>query len=426
MDSENSAKGKKTIILQKPSAAVSIRVKVDLSTVQRKFYDALLYFAKSELRKNKDKSIFTVPLSWLKTVLNRMEANEIDRNNNYYLDKLKELKHKEVQYNILNKDKGFSIEGWVSLMSMLEIKKSKDMKTEITFELPQRIRELLIDPNGLYANIDLVVIKGLSSKYAIILYELCKDYENVEVPEMTIEDFRKVFNVENKYMAIADLRKRVLDPAVRELNENDKVSFLVSYELIKSGVKYTHIKFHVQPKPAPELEFEVKENDDAKELLALIPSEYRRKNNIVSLVLGSLKENGKKYTKAQIEYAVNKLKSGKVKDFTAFLTQAVNNDYASFKEIDDIGFVTVEDAVGYRGDFEKDGKSYYVEIAHIEIDNTPTEAVIGYDKERTYLVRLDSVETGEVVAWQRVGEKSLLKIAKRNIYLKRRRKEARD
>ena len=49
----------------------------------------------------------------------------------------------------------------------------------------------MLSSNGIYAKIDLIVIKGLKSKYSIILYELLKDYENVEIPVLSIEKFRE-------------------------------------------------------------------------------------------------------------------------------------------------------------------------------------------------------------------------------------------
>lgn len=421
---------KNAVVLQKPSGTVAIRV--DLDAMQRKFYDALLYIAKRELKNDVNKNEFSVALSDLKTMLKKV--GEADKNNSYYIARLKELKLKNAEYNIFGKDKNdWDIEGIVSLVSDLRIKKHKKThQVIIIFEFASMIKRALIDPKGIYANINLVIIAGLKSKYAIILYELAKDYEKVEIPEMTIDDFRKLFNVEDKYKRMTHLRLRVLEPAINELNNNENIDFLVSYELKKTGKVYTHIKFYVKPKPAKVkleqqakkvLEAEVKENDEAKELLALIPPEYRRRNRVVSLVLGSLKENGKEYTKAQIEYTLKKLKAGKIKSLTAYLKNAIEKDYAGFEELDDIGFVTPEDAIGFRGDAKIDGKMRYVEIAHIEIEE-PEDQGIGYDRERKYIVRLDDAETGEQVAWRKVSEKKLLEFARMNIERRKARRES--
>ena len=401
---------KNAVVLQKPSGTIAIRV--DLDATQRKFYDALLYIAKEDLRKDVNKETFVVSLSDLKVLLSKATKEKMDKNNKYYLEKLKELKEKNAEYNILDKDAGWDIEGWVSLVSDLEIRKEiKTGQIRIVFDLPKRIRRALVDPKGIYANLNLVIIRGLNSKYAIILYELIKDYEKVEIPTMTIEDFRKIFNVENKYTQMWDLKRRVLDVAVKELNENENIDFLVSYELKKEGKAYTHIKFHVKPKPArvkfeqqakKVLELEIKENNEAKELLAMIPHEYRDKTKVVSVVLGGLKERGKDYTKDQIEYSVNKLQAGKVKDFVIYLKKAIEEDYAGFERVE-TDILTPEDAVGYSGYiYGKNGEKVVVRIGHVE-----------KDENGDYLVRLDRVDTGELYEWWKKDEDWLLEIARK-------------
>ena len=408
---------KNAVVLQKPSGTVAIRV--DLDTIQRKFYDALLFVAKETLKKNVNKESFTISLSDLKFLLDKASKEKMDKNNKYYVEKLKELKEKNAEYNILDKDAGWDIEGWVSLMSELQVKRNIETgQVEIVFDLPNRIRKALIDPKGIYANLNLVIIRGLKSKYAIILYELAKDYEKVEIPEMTIDEFRKLFNVENKYKGrIDNLKRKVLDPAIRELNKNENVDFLVSYELKKTGKVYTHIKFHVKPKPAKVklkqqakkvLTEELKEKTEAKELLATIPPKYRNKAKVVSVVLGGIKERGKGYTRAQIEYSVNKLKAGKVKDFVIYLKKAIEEDYAGFERVE-TDILTPEDAVGYSGYiYDENGKKVFVRIGHIKKDEN------GY-----YLVRIDKVDTGELYEWRKEDEEWLLERAKRKKEMER-------
>ncbi len=330
---------KNAVVLQKPSGTVAIRV--DLDVIQRKFYDALLYVAKENLRKNIDKESFTISLSDLKILLDKVGKEKIDKNNKYYVEKLRELKDKNAEYNILDKDAGWDIEGWVSLMSELQVKREiKTGQIVVVFDLPRRIRKSLLDPKGIYANINLVVIRGLKSKYAIILYELVKNYEKVEIPEMTIEDFRKLFNIEDKYKGRIDhVKEYVLTPAVNELNENENIDFLVSYELRKTGKYYTHIKFYVKPKPAKLkldqekdkiLRDEISENPDLKELLVLMPEKYRARKNLIAFVLGGLEEKGKEYVKAQIEYTNKNAK----KNYVAYLKKAIESDYAGAEIIE--------------------------------------------------------------------------------------------
>ena len=400
---------KNAVVLQKPSGTIAIRV--DLDAIQRKFYDALLYIAKHELKENKEKKRFTIPLKDVKAILSK--SDKIDKNNSYYIEKLKEVKKKDAEYNILDKDKGLKIKGWVSLVSDLQVTEDEKAKVvNITFELPERIKWALVDPNGVYANINLVIVRGLKSKYTIILYELAKDYEKVEIPEMTIDDFRKLFNIENKYKGrINNLKAKVLEPAVRELNENENVDFLVSYELKKTGKVYTHIKFYVNPKPA-QLKFrqqakkafndELKENKEAKELLALIPGKYREKMKVIGAILGGLKIKGKDYTKAQIEYVVKKFEAGKVKDFVVYLKKALEEDYAGAERVE-TDILTPEDAIGYSGYiYDENKKKISVRIGHVK-----------KDENGDYLVRVDRADTGELYTWWKVDEDWLLERAKK-------------
>ncbi len=115
------------------------------------------------------------------------------------LDKLYQT---SVHYNLLEKD--LIIEGKSHLVDNLEYKINKITKEIlISYTIPEMIRQSIKDilqgnPNSLYAKIDLMIIKGLKSKYSIIMYELCKDYENVEVPEMSIEKFKEIFGINGK------------------------------------------------------------------------------------------------------------------------------------------------------------------------------------------------------------------------------------
>ena len=403
-----SAMKKNAVILQKPSGTIALRV--DLNAVQRKFYNALLYVAKQNLKQNKDKKIFTVPFLVLKELLNKQEKS--GKNNTYYIEKLNELKEKNAEYNILQKDKGIRTKGKVSLVSDLSIEEriQKDEILNVTFEIPEKIKNALIDPKGIYANINLIIIRGLSSKYAIILYELCKDYERVQVPEMTMKEFRKIFGIEEKYKQVLDIKKRVINPALKELNNNSNIDFLVSCEMRKTGKAYTHIKFTTKPKPArlklnqqanKALEGEVKENPELQELLQIIPQNYRNNKSLTRLLLGSLEQKGKDYTKAQIEYT-NRQKN--IKNYVAYLKKAIENDYAGVEVID-------------LGDIVDDWKQKLINMKKIYTFGDNEEYLMKFikdcDDDGICDVQFVSKENSEKIRWARVPEEKLKNIVEK-------------
>ena len=82
-------------------------------------------------------------------------------------------------------------------------------------------------------------LKGVSSAYTIRFYELIKQYESIGKREISIKDLRFMLCLEDKYPLFADLKRWVIDTSINELNK--KTPMQVSYELRKTGRRYTHI-----------------------------------------------------------------------------------------------------------------------------------------------------------------------------------------
>ena len=90
-------------------------------------------------------------------------------------------------------------------------------------------------------------LKGLSSAYAIRIYELIKQYENIGKREIAISDLRFMLCLQDKYPLFGNLQQRIIDPAIREINK--KTPMQVQYEFRKTGRKITHIKLKFKEKP---------------------------------------------------------------------------------------------------------------------------------------------------------------------------------
>ena len=312
-------------ILKKPSGTIAITD--NMTTVQRKFYNAFLYVAKETLKQDSSKMIFNVPLAMLKVYFDLKE----DKNNQRYKVMIKKLVQTAIEWNVLDKDN--IIEGVFSALPRVDT--ITDIKTRniiVKFELPTLVREAMLRKDGIYANIDLVVIRGLTSKYSIILYELVKDYKNVEVPEMTIKEFKKIFGIQNKYKGRIDhLKDRVIKPALNELNNNPNIHFYVDCKLTKQGNTYTYIKFYIklkskaiQDKQAKQLYIYATEFDKQKaiDILLLLPKKYR--SVFAEKLLKRYKNKSISYIKAQIEYTNNI----EPRNYMGFLQSALNKDFA--------------------------------------------------------------------------------------------------
>ena len=89
-------------------------------------------------------------------------------------------------------------------------------------------------------------IVGMSSPYAIRVYELMMQYRNVGKREVTLEDLRWMFQLQNKYPVWADLNRWVLNQASKEINQHSPYNLII--EPKKTGRKVTSIvlKFHLK------------------------------------------------------------------------------------------------------------------------------------------------------------------------------------
>lgn len=83
-------------------------------------------------------------------------------------------------------------------------------------------------------------IVGMSSPYAIRFYELMMQYRNIGHREISLEDLRWMFQLENKYPVWADLKRWVLDQATKEINRHS--SYELAIEPIRHGRKIGSIK----------------------------------------------------------------------------------------------------------------------------------------------------------------------------------------
>jgi len=86
------------------------------------------------------------------------------------------------------------------------------------------------------------LIDKIKSKRAVLLYEIfaSKAWEN-QLCEIKIDTLRSMFNIQDKYKAFANIKQKVIEPAVTEINHCSNIE--VRYELIKSGKKVSAIQF---------------------------------------------------------------------------------------------------------------------------------------------------------------------------------------
>lgn len=116
----------------------------------------------------------------------------------------------------------------------------------IKVELSKRLKPYLIELQENFTRYELLYTLAMRSQYSIRLYELLKSYQYKKTVTFDFAEFKRLLYAE-KYVFVGDIRKRVLVPAVREINELTDIT--VSCEFETTGKRFSAITFYIAHKP---------------------------------------------------------------------------------------------------------------------------------------------------------------------------------
>lgn len=214
----------KGLIVYKPNELIEI-VNRPISAIGLKVYNAIL-----QKLQDLGTDRMTIPLNEI----------IIDNSKNYediysYLDELQKVQVKSID------KRGKS---WGSFVLLSEYKKTDK---GIFVAVPPSIHNALCGKDKkqedlYYTAIKLLEEKSFKCSYSLIFYEIFKRYEKVSIPVYTIEDLRQMTKTENKYKVYYEFKRRVLNPALKEINSfNPKYTY--DYEEVYIGRKVDKIRF---------------------------------------------------------------------------------------------------------------------------------------------------------------------------------------
>ena len=109
-----------------------------------------------------------------------------------------------------------------------------------------------------YTQFELKNVLNLRSKYSVRLYELMKSYQHVRYVQITLEQLRDGISAEG-YTAYKDFKKRLLTPAINEVNALTDIN--ITYTESRTGHKVTSFQFHITPKTSEEIWLAEKERE---------------------------------------------------------------------------------------------------------------------------------------------------------------------
>ncbi|MFT2099752.1 replication initiation protein [Marinomonas sp. 2405UD66-6] len=119
-----------------------------------------------------------------------------------------------------------------------------------------------------FTQIDLLDVAKFDSAYTVRLYELLRQVERKHLPEnwlrISVEEFRIIFDLGNKYDRFSYLNQRVLTPSVRELNKKSDWEITLTTE--KKGRAVHMLCFAFSPKPQSQGELFIEEDGVKKRI----------------------------------------------------------------------------------------------------------------------------------------------------------------
>ena len=218
-------------IVAKPSATIAI--KADLNLLERQLWNILFAHSYQNLA---TQEVYEVSENILLSYLPYKT-----RNTEHLKKCLHRLVHTTVEYDYLGKD---GRPGWCVFGLMSQAKLESGV---CSWAYAPELRKLLNNPR-IYAKISLLISQKLSSKYALILYELCLDYIGVrQTPWIDLKQFREIVGIkESEYKEWYELKRWVLSPAVNEVTK--KADIQINFLTQRTGKRISHIKFLVEKK----------------------------------------------------------------------------------------------------------------------------------------------------------------------------------
>src|SRR3990167_379510 len=286
-----------------------------LSLLERKISNALLFHAFPNL---KNQLTYEIRLDELKRLIG---ANT--RNHQALKDALKKLISTVLEWNLLGENvPELDIDGWNASTILSSVSVHKGV---VKYQYSELIKTLLVDPK-IYGKINLTIQARFRSSYALALYENCSRYRGLPYTKnFDIAIFRKLMGVEDgKYCIFRDFNRRVLNPAISEINTCSDIR--VTPEITRAGRSVKSIKFRLEERAIKKrLGFP---NEDKIEAFAI-----NTKHPDQDIYQNLKKEYGSDRVKKAIQYVESRpaYKNGEINNVLGYVTSALVNGYEEIK-----------------------------------------------------------------------------------------------
>ncbi len=289
-----------------------------LSLLERKIANALLYLAYENLLTQNEHEIH-IPSLCVLIGYNSKDDKTIKK-------ALISLISTVLEWNLVDKDKQGGEGVWMASAMLSDAKIDGPI---CTYSYSNRMRELCYYPE-FYGRLNMQVLATFKSTYGLALYENCMRYQNIpQTPWFDMPTYRKLMGIsQGKYAVFRDLNRRVIKPAIREVNDHSPIH--VDAEFKKAGRAVTAIRFQISRRSDKEVLQQIEKSEIERTLIERLQEDY-------GLSVPQLKTILEKYDEA---YLVEKMaliessfsyQEGKIKHLAKYLEKALAENYQAPK-----------------------------------------------------------------------------------------------
>ena len=216
-------------------ASPAIQIQSKITHLQRRAWNVLLANAYNELPNTDIHRVSVVELA--------RKLGYASNDSDHLKETLEALGACQVKWNLLNKDKKEKW-GFANLLASAEIENGI-----CTYAFAPHLRHQLYNPR-IYTKLNLRLQNRFTSRYALILWEVCFDYfdtdrDQGETPFIPLETFKSLMGLEETdYPVFKVLNQSVIKPAIKEINA--LTDYHVEAESKRLGRKISELKFRIK------------------------------------------------------------------------------------------------------------------------------------------------------------------------------------
>jgi hypothetical protein len=237
-----------------PIPVVMVRVEGPFTALDRKLWLILLHHAWPDLEQ--DKPLHSISIAEILRLFRQHGRNDLGGKGELLIGKSEEETHAAAVWSSVRRLVSTKVEwehadyqGVGAMLADALMSRQHRQTGWLKYSFGQNLSKNLLLPS-VFARLRTHLMLKLRSKYAVTLYEILEVYANRQHPvcEVTLDELRTWLKVpdEASYQVWRDLRKRVVDIAVNEINANaDESGFTVEYEALRQGKAFNRIRFKV-------------------------------------------------------------------------------------------------------------------------------------------------------------------------------------